>query len=113
MSGGFGPHHYARGKMGEVTRAMATGTGSAQDRVYEARSKMLTALGEADFPPKLQKEFTAILTAVDPYCLKTEGKRHIHGKQMMPRTAGKLLSRIWDLEFDLLEATDEKGFPKP
>jgi hypothetical protein len=113
VTGVFGPHFYARGKMGEVTRAMATGTGSAQDRVYDATGTIQTALGEADFPPKLRQEFTAILADVAPHRLRREGERFVNGKRMTSRTAGKLLSRIWDLEFDLLEATDEKGFQKP
>lgn len=117
--GAFGPHHYARGKLNEVARAMATSSGSAQERVYQARSTLLTALRKADFPPPLCDEFEAILATIEPYCGKwgPGGFEKLDlaraGKKMMPRTAEKLLGRIWDLRFDLFEATDEKGFAKP
>jgi hypothetical protein len=61
----------------------------------------------------LREAFTALLAAIAPYCLKMDGDRYVNGRKMMPRTAGKLLSRIWDLRFDLFEATDDKGFPRP
>jgi hypothetical protein len=91
---------------------MATSSDSAQERVQEARSTLLSALRKADFPAPLGDEYEAILAAIDPYCAKWgpgdfENLDLIRkGKRMMPRTASKLLKRIWDLRF-------EKGFPKP
>jgi|SRR6187402_1420053 len=94
-----GDPQYARGKLNEIVRALATGDGRARERVAAAATTLFFAVTAEDFEGEARAEYVAITNE-----LEKRSKAH-GGYRMSNATASRIAHRILDLwhstrEFD-------------